>query len=108
HTENVTVYDSVIKGEYLAWYSKNLRLVRCTIEGTQPLCYCEGLVLEDCTMKNCDLAFEYCTVDATVRGHIDSVKNPIHGTIIADSIGEIIRDENQKPESDCVIVCGND
>ena len=58
HAKNVTVYDSVLEGEYLAWYSENLRLVRCHIKGTQPFCYCKNLVLEDCTMEECDLAFE--------------------------------------------------
>ena len=37
HSKNITVYDSVIKGEYLGWYSENLHLVRCKIIGTQPL-----------------------------------------------------------------------
>ena len=93
HAENVTVYDSVVKGEYLAWYSTNLRLVRCKISGTQPLCYCTGLILEDCTMEGCDLSFENSEVTAAVNGHIDSVKNPVSGSITADSIGEIIIDE---------------
>lgn len=104
HAENVTVYDSVVKGEYLAWYSKNLRLVRCKIIGTQPLCYCENLVLEDCEMEGADFAFENCTVIADVKGHIISVKNPIHGRISADSIGEIICDEHQRPGADCQII----
>lgn len=108
HTKNVTVYDSVIKGEYLAWYSENLRLVRCKIIGTQPLCYCKGLVLEDCTMEDTDLSFENSTVTATVQGGIISVKNPVHGKITADSIGEIILDENLWAGADCQIsVSGN-
>ena len=93
HAENVTVYDSVVKGEYLAWYASNIRFVRCKIIGTQPLCYCKGLVLEDCTMEGCDLSFENSEVEATVAGHVDSVKNPVKGFITADSIGEIILDE---------------
>lgn len=47
-SENCTVYDSELNGEYLGWYSRNLRLVRCRISGTQPLCYCQNLILEDC------------------------------------------------------------
>ena len=93
HAENVTVYDSVVKGEYLAWYASNIRFVRCRIIGTQPLCYCKGLVLEDCTMEACDLSFENSEVTATVNGRIDSVKNPVRGSITADEIGEIIIDE---------------
>lgn len=41
----MTVRDSVIKGEYLAWYSEGLTLVHCRIIGTQPFCYCKGLKL---------------------------------------------------------------
>ena len=103
-SENITVYDSVINGEFLAWYSKNLRLVRCRIGGTQPLCYCENLVLEDCTFEpDADLAFEYSSVQATVNGHIVSVKNPRSGFIKAGSIGEVILDENIKAPGNCEI-----
>ncbi|MBR1887508.1 MAG: DUF3737 family protein [Bacteroidales bacterium] len=103
-SENITVYDSVINGEFLAWYSKNLRLVRCHIGGTQPLCYCENLVLEDCTFEpDADLAFEYSSVKATVKGHIVSVKNPRSGFIKAGSIGEVILDKNIKAPGDCKI-----
>ena len=103
-SENITVYDSVINGEFLAWYSKNLRLVRCRIGGSQPLCYCENLVLEDCTFEpDADLAFEYSSVQATVNGHIVSVKNPRSGCIKAGSIGEVILDENIKAPGNCSI-----
>lgn len=103
-TENVTVYDSEINGEYLAWHSKNLRLVRCRINGTQPLCYTEGLVMEDCVMGDeCDLAFEDASVDATVKSAIVSVKNPRSGSIRALAIGEVIKDANILPPADCQI-----
>ena len=103
-SENITVYDSVINGEFLAWYSKNLRLVRCRIGGTQPLCYCENLILEDCSFEpDADLAFEYSSVQATVSGHIVSVKNPRSGFIKAGSIGEVILDENIKAPGNCEI-----
>ncbi|MDR2882650.1 MAG: DUF3737 family protein [Alistipes sp.] len=103
-TGNVTVYDSEITGEYLGWHSRNLRLVNCRISGTQPLCYCTGLVLENCTMDaDCDLAFEYSTVEADVKGNIVSVKNPAGGHITADGIGEIILDENCKNPGACTI-----
>ena len=103
-SENVTVYDSEIRGEYLGWYSRNLRLVNCVIGGTQPLCYCENLVLENCSMEtDADLAFEYSTVRAAVKGRITSVKNPTSGVIKADEIGEVIIDENLKKPGDCII-----
>ena len=105
--ENVEVYDSVITGEYLAWYSRNVRLVRCHITETQPLCYCDNLVLEDCTFgADSDLAFEYSTVEATVKGHVASIKNPRSGHIHCGSIGEIILDGNIKAPGDCVITAG--
>jgi hypothetical protein len=89
HSENVTVYDSLIDGEYLGWYSKNLRLVRCHIKGTQPLCYCKGLVLEDCTMENADLAFEYSEVNGNVLNDVLSIKNPLSGHLVVASLGRI-------------------
>lgn len=96
HSKNVTVKNSTVKGEYLGWYSENLTLINCKIIGTQPLCYCKNLKLINCTMEDCDLAFEYSSVKADVKGHITSVKNPKSGKIIADSIGEIIKDGSVK------------
>ena len=103
HSKNVTVSDSIIRGEYLGWYSENLKMIRCKIIGTQPLCYAKGLVLEDCEMIDCDLAFEYSDVHAAITGSIASLKNPCSGHIIADSIGEIILDENKTVDISCVI-----
>ena len=67
--------------------------MNCKIIGTQPLCYCKDLKLIDCTMEECDLAFEYSDVQASVIGHVDSIKNPRSGEITCDSVGEIIREE---------------
>lgn len=104
HAKNITIEDSVVKGEYLAWYAENIRFVRCKISGTQPLCYVKGLVLEDCEMEGCDLSFERSEVTATIKGHIDSVKNPISGSITADTIGEIVIEEEIVKPGDCKIV----
>ena len=90
HSKNVTVRNSTVKGEYLAWFSENLTLINCHIIGTQPLCYCKGLTLINCTMEGTDLSFEYSDVQADVKGHILSVKNPRSGAITADSVGEVI------------------
>jgi len=104
-TENVTVYDSTIIGEYLGWHSKNLRLVNCKIGGTQPLCYASNAVLDNCEfMDDCDLAFEYSTINADINNHIVSVKNPLGGIIKAKSIGEIILDENHRNPGACKII----
>ncbi len=105
--DNVTVYDSTINGEFLGWHSRGLRLVRCHITGSQPLCYAEGLVLEDCTFgDDADLAFEYSDVKATVKGHIPSIKNPKTGFIKVESCGELIIDKNIKAPADCDIQIG--
>lgn len=90
HSKNVTVRNSTVKGEYLAWFSEGLTLINCKIIGTQPLCYCKDLRLINCTMEDTDLSFEYSDVQADVRGHILSVKNPRSGHITADSVGEVI------------------
>ncbi|MDE6333263.1 MAG: DUF3737 family protein, partial [Muribaculaceae bacterium] len=104
NTDNVCVYDSELNGEYLGWHSHNLHLVRCHISGTQPLCYCDNLIIEECTFApDCDLAFEESTLHATVKGHITSIKNPTSGSISADSIGDIILDDNIKAPANCTI-----
>jgi len=104
-TENVTVYDSELNGEYLGWHSKNLRLVNCKISGTQPLCYCTNLVLENCTMaEDCDLCFEYSTLEAVVNSPIVSIKNPTDGYVKCESVGEIIIDKNCKKPEGCKII----
>ncbi len=92
HSENVTVRNSVVKGEYLAWFSDGLTLIDCKIIGTQPLCYCKNLKLIDCTMEETDLSFEYSEVEADVKGHVISIKNPKSGRITVDSVGEIIKE----------------
>lgn len=103
HAKNATVVDCVLDGEYLGWYSDGLTLVRCTIKGTQPLCYCKRLTLKDCTMQNCDLGFEYSEVNATILGGVDSVKNPLSGTIVADSYGEIVLYGSKYPSSAAIL-----
>ncbi|WP_412989370.1 DUF3737 family protein [Pediococcus siamensis] len=91
--ENVTISDSVINGEYLGWNTKNLTLINCTIESDQGLCYVDHLVMKNCRLLKTDLAFEYCRdIDAEINSDIESVKNPISGTIHAESIGEVILD----------------
>ena len=80
----------MITGEYRRVYSDGCTLRNCRITGPQPFCYCKNLRLINCTMQGCDFAFEYSDVEADIRGHIDSVKNPASGRINADSAGEII------------------
>ncbi|MGX8850082.1 DUF3737 family protein [Amedibacillus sp. YH-ame10] len=93
--ENVVVYDSTIIGEYLGWNSKNITFINCTIESLQGLCYIENLKMVNCKLMNTSLAFEYCTLDVSITSHIDSIKNPISGSIQASSIGEVILEEDK-------------
>lgn len=105
NTENVTVIDSRLTGEYLGWHSRRLHLVRCHISGTQPLCYCRDLVLEDCTFDtDADLAFEDSDVRAVILSPVTSIKNPISGRIEAPTVGEVIIDGFRKAPADCEIV----
>lgn len=90
NTENVTISDSFISGEYIGWNSRHLTFINCTIESLQGLCYIEDLVMKNCRLLNTTLSFEYSTVDADIRTHIDSVKNPSGGILRAKSIGELI------------------
>lgn len=94
HAKNVRVENCIVKGEYLGWYSENLTFVNCRIEGAQPLCYAQGLVLENCEMIGTDLAFENSSIEASIKGCIQSVKNPKSGFIEADGFGEVILDEH--------------
>ena len=106
HSKNVVVKSSLVKGEYLGWFSDGLTLINCKIIGTQPLCYCKNLKLINCTMEETDLSFEYSDVDADIKGNIMSIKNPKSGRIVADSIGEIIK-EDSIMEDTCDIVIRN-
>ncbi len=95
NSENVTVRNSFISGEYLGWNSRGLAFENCTIESLQGLCYIDGLALKNCRILNTNLAFEYCTgIDADVASRIDSVKNPVSGTIRAREIGDVIFDDD--------------
>lgn len=93
--ENVLVENCTVTGEYLGWNSKNVTFVNCTIESNQGMCYMENVTLRNCRLINTDLCFEYCTVDAEICSHVDSVKNPIGGRIVADNIGEIILEDDK-------------
>ena len=94
--ENVTIYDSELNGEYLAG-------IRTTSVGKLSHYRRAAALLRprprigNCTFgPDCDRAFEYSSVQATIKGAIGGVKNPRTGCITAESYGEIILDENIK------------
>lgn len=107
NTENVTIYDSYIVGEYIGWNSRNLTFENCIIESLQGFCYIENLVLKGCTLINTSLAFEYSSVDADIKGRIDSIINPVSGTISADEIGVVIMDKEWVDPSKTKIISRN-
>ncbi len=91
NTENVIVRDSYICGEYLGWNSKNLTFENCTIESLQGLCYIDTLVMKNCKLINTTLSFEFAKgIDADITTKIDSVFNPVSGTITAPEIDTLI------------------
>lgn len=104
--ENVVVYDSEIIGEYLGWNSRNLKFVNCKIESDQGLCYIDGLVLENCTLNNSPLTFEYSrNIKAKIFGKIQSVKNPGSGEIQADEIETLILNPSRCDVDAVKIIC---
>ena len=94
HAKNVYCKNVKFVGEYLAWHSENCVFENCEINSIQPLCYCKKLKLINCTMPNCNLAFEYSDVDADIKGHVDSIRNVLSGKIVVDSLGEYVQDEH--------------
>ncbi len=108
NSENVTVYDSFISGEYLGWNAKNLTLINCTIESLQGMCYIDNLVMKNCKLINTTLAFEYSTVDAQIDSKIDSVFNPTSGTITAKHIDNLILEKDRIDPTKTRIVCTED
>ena len=56
---------------------------------------------------NTTLAFEYSTVDADIRGKIDSVLNPSGGTIRAEHIGDLIIEKDKIDPSKTKIICSD-
>lgn len=93
NTRNVVVRNSFINGQYLGWNSENLTFENCVIESDQGLCYIRGLTLRHTRMLHSDLTFELCSdVDAQISSSVDSIKNPMSGTIDAASVGRVILD----------------
>lgn len=105
NSENITVYDSFISGEYLGWNSRNLTLINCTVESLQGMCYIDNLVMKNCKLVNTTLAFEYASVDAEICSAVESVFNPKEGTIRAERIGELIIEKDRINPKKTKIIC---
>ena len=59
------------------------------------MCYIDGLKMQNCTLLNTTLAFEYSKVEADINGKVESVINPTSGSITADEIGELILEKDR-------------
>ena len=105
NSDNVTVRNCFITGEYLGWNSKNLTFIDCTIESLQGMCYIDDLVMKNCRLINTTLAFEYSEVEADIRGCIDSVFNPKCGQISAERIGHLVIQKDRIDPSKTKIIC---
>ena len=103
NSENVTVYDSFISGEYLGWNAKHLTLINCTVESNQGMCYMDNLVMKNCRLIHTTLAFEYSTVDVEVNNTIDSILNPGGRRILAKGIKELILESDKIDAAKTVI-----
>ena len=75
HAKNVYCKNCKLIGMYLAWYSENCVFENCHIDSIMPFCHCKKLKLINCTMPNCDGAFENSEVDADIKGHLNSIRN---------------------------------
>ena len=53
--------------------------------------------------EDADLAFEYSSVEATIKSGVRSIKNPLTGHIRCEHCGELILDAHQKAPADCKI-----
>ena len=106
--ENVVVRNSYIDGEYIGWNSKNLTFINCKIRSNQGFCYIDNLKLVNCELWQTDLAFEYSTVDADINSHVDSIKNPISGTIRAKSIGQLILEQDMVDTAKTTVITEGD
>lgn len=105
NSENVTVYDTFISGEYLGWNSKNLTFVNCTIESLQGMCYINELKMINCRLINTTLAFEHSSVEAELVGCVDSILNPKNAVIKAEHINELIIEKDKTDPDKIRIVC---
>lgn len=104
NSENVVIENCEIEGEYFGWNSKNITIRNSKISSHQGFCYIENLTMENVELLDTDLAFEYCkNIKATLKGHFQSIKNPLSGHIVAESYDEYIQDDSSIDFSKVVV-----
>ena len=92
HSRNVTVKNSVLSGLYVGWFTEGMTLINCHVKSYMPFFGCKGLKLIDCTMEGSEMCFCGSDVEAVINGHIDSYYEPLSGSVICDSVGEVLTD----------------
>ncbi|MCR5491334.1 MAG: DUF3737 family protein [Bacilli bacterium] len=104
---DVTCENCYIDGEYFGWNSENITLINCEIHSHQGFCYMKNVKLVNCKLIDTDLCFEYCSnIEVECTTPIDSVKNPLSGTIKAPRILEMIRDDDKVDHSKTKVIVG--
>ena len=107
-SKNIYVNGLVSDAKYVFQYCQNVEVHHARITTKDSFWECDNVTIYDsdldCTFDPaCDRAFEDSTaIDATIKGSITEVKNPVSGHISADAIGRITYDEFAKGH-DCKI-----
>ena len=104
-SKDIELIDSSIESEYLFLDSKDVFVKNIQMKGKYSFQYMENLLIENSILDTKDVFWHSKNVivnDSTIKGKIESIKNPKSGFIKADSIGHIIK-ENSIMEDTCKI-----
>jgi len=123
HCANVDIRDvKVANADYLFMHSHDIRIKNWHQQGNYSFQYCRNVEIrnaeihskdafwgtEDCVFEeDCDLAFEDSEVNAILLSPVTSVKNPMRGSITAETIKEIIIDGFSKAVEPVKIISTN-
>ena len=112
-SQNIYVDGLESDAKYVFQYCKNVEIHHAKIITKDSFWECENITIYDSTLDGEYLAwrdrvFEYSTVHADISGHIEHIKNPTSGCIIADSIGSVTIDEHVRQPNNCIIETRNE
>ena len=99
-SKNIYVDGLESDSKYVFQYCQNVEIHNAKILTKDSFWECENVTIYDSVL---DRIFEYTTVEADIKGHVENIKNPTSGHIVADSIGSITIDENVRQPNNCVI-----
>lgn len=104
--ETVNAVNCVIICERLCSGCKNVTFKNCTVVGEQPFCDCKSVKLYDCVLQKASGAFRGSYVRATLREPIEQIVDPLRGTIVVPSVGELIR-TNKKSKAKIMLTASD-